>query len=97
MIVAISEMAYADLESLSAYIEGEAGPEIADAYDARIRAKIATLADYPNRGTDRFMLGAGYRSITFESRLIILYRIEQDVVTVILALSAHRDLPGLTL
>ena len=43
------------------------------------------------------MLGAGYRSITFERRLIILYRIEQDVVTLIRALSAHRDLPGLTL
>lgn len=95
MIVEISETAYADLDSLLGYIEAEAGAAVADAYDARIRAKITTLAMFPNRGTDRSVLGDGYRSITFERRLLILYRVEPDVVTVIRVLSAERDLRDL--
>ena len=92
MIVEISEIAYADLDDLSAYIEAEAGAAVADAYDARIRDKIATLSAFPNRGTDRSILVAGYRSITFERRLLILYRVSGDVVTVARVLSAERDL-----
>ena len=97
MIVDISPTAYADLEALNAYIEGEAGRDVADAYDARVRAKIATLVNFPNRGTDRSVLGEGYRSITFERRLIIVYRVESEVAAVIRVLSAEHDLHGLTL
>ncbi|URW76059.1 type II toxin-antitoxin system RelE/ParE family toxin [Sphingomonas donggukensis] len=87
----------ADLDSLSIYIEAVASRAGADAYDRRIRAKIATLADFPNRGTDRSVFGKGYRSITFERRQIIFYRIDDDIVTIARVLSADRDLRGFTL
>ncbi len=97
MIVRLSETAYSDLEDFNVYIEAEATSKIADAYDARIRAKIATLTNFPNRGTDRSSLGPGYRSITFERRLIILYRVVDDVIDVMRVLSAERDLRDLRL
>lgn len=97
MKIEISEAALADLDLISAYIEERAGVGAADAYGARIRAKIATLLNFPNRGTDRSRVGQGYRSITFEGRLIILYHVTSELVTIARVVAGKRDLSGLTL
>lgn len=95
--VRVLRQAAEDLDAISIYVESEAGSAIADAYDSRIRAKIATLASFPNRGTQRPEFGAGVLSITFEGRILILYRVERDHVAVARVLSAQRDLSDLTL
>lgn len=97
MRIEISETALADLDLITAYIEDAAGLGTADDYEARIRVKIATLMNFPNRGTDRSSVGRGYRSITFEGRLIILYHVGRDVVTIARVVAGKRDLSALTL
>lgn len=86
-----------DLDSISVYVERMADRTVADAYDGRIRKKIAALVDFPNRGTDRPEFGDGVRSINFEGRYLILYRVEGDRVLITRVVADAQDLSDLTL
>ena len=66
--------------------------DIADAYVERIKARLSSLADFPNRGSPRPDLGPELRSIPFERKRIIVYRIEGDVVDILRVLDGARDL-----
>ncbi|HET9511701.1 MAG TPA: type II toxin-antitoxin system RelE/ParE family toxin [Sphingomonas sp.] len=97
MGIEFSTTAVSDLRIIGAYIEERSGPERADAYETRIRAKIATLLNFPNRGTDRNRVEQGYRSITFEGRPVILYHVGRDVVTIARVVAGKRDLSDVAL
>lgn len=66
--------------------------DVADRYVGRMEARIATLAEFPNRGTPRPDLGLGVRSIPFERRRVIFYRVDADKVLVLRVLDGARDL-----
>jgi toxin ParE1/3/4 len=84
--------ARADLFNLYDYIARHSGRERAGAYIDRIEAACVALADFPERGTRREELGAGLRTIGFERRATILFRIEPDGVDILRVLYGGRDL-----
>ena len=91
--VALTPAARDDLIAIRDWIAVEAQSyEVADAYVNRIKARIGTLADFPGRGSPRGDLGPNFRSIAFERRRTIIYRVEGDVVRILRVLDASRDL-----
>ena len=88
----LSPTTRADLVTVHDWIVGEADDDVADAYLRRVIAKLATLVDFPNRRTPRPELGRDIRSISFERRLIIAYRVEADIVTILRVVDGARDL-----
>ena len=93
--IALSERAIEDLAALRRWIAGEAGPAVAIGYLARVEARIALLAEFPNRGTPRDDLLPGMRTASFEKRLIIAYRVIGMEVQILRVISMHRDLNAL--
>jgi toxin ParE1/3/4 len=65
---------------------------VADAYLDRIEQKIVSVAEFPLRGTPRDDLAAGVRTLVFERRLLIAYRVENAVVIVLRVISGQREL-----
>lgn len=94
--VRLNPQASRDLRELADWIIDRADADTADTYVGRIMAKCATLADYPRRGGSRMDVAADLRSIPFERRLTILYRVDEDGVEIIRVVSGARDLSKLT-
>jgi toxin ParE1/3/4 len=94
MRVDLSRLALADLERIGDWVAASAGAEVALAYLDRIEAACAGLADFPQRGTPRDDLGPGVRTISFEGRATIVYRVEGQAVLVLGIFHAGRLLAG---
>ena len=90
--VILSEAAIADMSAIGRWIAERADPETAEAYISRIEAACFRLADFPNRGSPRFGISQGLRSVTFERRVIIAYRVENGEVRIVRVIPAARDL-----
>ncbi len=90
--VIISEGALDDLYDIYQWVLLEAGREIADAYYARLEARLDAFDHYPNRGSPRDDLGNAIRTMPFERRIIILYRVEAQEVTILRVVSSAREL-----
>ena len=95
--VRLAEPAIDDLIELRRWIAHEADVEIADAYIRRLAQKFLALDSFPERGSPRPEIGPGMRSIPFERRRIIFYRIVGDDVWIERILAAGRDLERLLL
>lgn len=80
-----------DLFEIYTYVAKNGGAERADGYDHRIRAACRRLADFPNRGTPRNPLEPGLRSIPFERRATIYYRVAERVVEIVRILRRGLD------
>ena len=80
-----------DLFEIYLYVAEHGGDERADIYDRRIRAACAKLASFPNRGTPREPLEPGLRSIPFERRATIYYRVTGRVVEIVRILGHGLD------
>ena len=80
-----------DLFDIYVYVVENGGVERADAYDPRLRATCLKLADFPNRGTPRGTLEPNLRSIPFEGRATVYYRVVGNAVEVIRILYRGRD------
>ena len=93
--VELSERARDDLERISDWVEEQAGRRIAENYDRRIRERIATLAQFPNRGTPDDQIAPGVRTLSFERRLRIAYIIVGDTVQVYRVFHSARDIGNL--
>jgi toxin ParE1/3/4 len=89
--VILSEAAIADMSALGRWIAERTSPEVAEAYVARVEAACYRLADFPNRGTPRFDISQDLRSVAFERRVIIAYRIENGEVRIVRVIPAARD------
>lgn len=85
-------LAEQDLLRLHRYIEDEAGLVVAAGLLGRIQAACRTLATFPERGARRDDLGPGLRTIAFERKATILFRIVESEVTVLRVLYRGRDI-----
>ncbi|WP_271503545.1 type II toxin-antitoxin system RelE/ParE family toxin [Bradyrhizobium sp. CCBAU 11357] len=77
--------AEADLVSLYEYIAERAGYRIAGGYIDRIEKACMALATFPKRGTGRDDLLPGLRTVGFERRVTIAFRVlksEVEIVTI---------------
>jgi toxin ParE1/3/4 len=83
-----------DLLALYDWIDGQAGPEMANDYTNRIDAHAAKLGDFPHRGTPRNDLAPGLRTITYRRRTIIAYKVVGEEIQIWHILHGGRDLAG---
>jgi toxin ParE1/3/4 len=89
--VVLAPEALDDLRSIYDHVADDAGTGIADGYQLRIRAACLGLADFPGRGTPRDALAQGLRSIAFERRATIYYRVTGRTVEIVRIFHAGRD------
>ncbi|WP_367618327.1 type II toxin-antitoxin system RelE/ParE family toxin [Rhodoplanes tepidamans] len=57
----------------------------------RIEKACTALAEFPNRGTRRDDIAPGLRTIGFERRATIAFRVLEDVVEIVAIAYAGRD------
>ena len=85
-------LARADLFDIYDWIADRADPETAYAYTSRIEQRCETLSSFPHRGTPQHGLEPGLRTITFERRVLIAYRVEQERVLILRLIHTARDI-----
>ncbi len=90
--VVLSEAAIADLSELGRWIAERADTATAEAYVSRIEAACERLGTFPNRGTSRFHVLKGLRTITYQRRVIIAYRVGDESVQILRLIDTARDL-----
>ncbi|HEX3483532.1 MAG TPA: type II toxin-antitoxin system RelE/ParE family toxin [Micropepsaceae bacterium] len=81
--VSFRPLAQADLLALYDYIADEAGLETAGAYIGRIEAACMALEYAPQRGMRRDDIRPGLRTIGFERRATIVFRVLSDDVVIV--------------
>ena len=67
-------------------------PAYARPFTDRIRLRCTSLTDFPEQGTLREDLGPGLRTLGFERRVTIAFRILPDRVQIVRVLYGGRDL-----
>ncbi len=87
----LAPRAIADMEQIAAWITTRADRETALAYTDRIQAACEKLLLMPGGGTPRPSFGNRFRSVSFERKLIILYRVERQTLVVKRILHGSRD------
>jgi toxin ParE1/3/4 len=80
-----------DLFALYSYIAEKSGHARAGGYIARIEAACLNLAGFSERGSPRDDLAPGIRILSFERRVVIAFRVRQDVVRIVRVFYAGRD------
>lgn len=80
-----------DLTALYDYIAQAASPHTAKNYLDRIEKTCRSLATFPRCGTARDDLAPGIRTIGFERRVTIVFRIVGDVVEIVTVGYGGRD------
>ncbi|QMW24634.1 type II toxin-antitoxin system RelE/ParE family toxin [Sandaracinobacteroides saxicola] len=85
-----AETATNDLAAIIAYIAARSDPDTAYRYAERIDRRTAILTSFPHTGNPREDLGPGIRTIAFERRATIAYRIDGDSIIVVRILYAGR-------
>ena len=90
--IILAPLAIADLEELQRWIAEAADSRTAMDYVARIKSKIIALDHFPNRGTPRDDLGLGIRTLSFERRIKIAYRVIDGKVRIERVVSNWRAL-----
>lgn len=71
-------------------IAAAAGPERAEAYVLRIEQRCQILAVFPHAGSDHGDVVPGTRSLGFERRVRVAYRVEPGMVRILRVLYAGR-------
>lgn len=80
-----------DLVTLGVWIVARSDRETARSYLDRIEAACGRLLDFPDRGSPREELGPGFRSVVFERRVLIVYRVEADELLIVRIVPRGRD------
>lgn len=75
--------AQSDLLALFQYIARDSGSERARGYLSRMTGACQALALFPERGTRRDDLSPGIRTIGFERRVTIAFRVIGDAVEIV--------------
>lgn len=83
--------AEADLFALYEYIAGKAGATIAGNYIGRIEAACLSLENFPERGRRRDDILPGLRTIGFERRATIAFRVLKTRVEIVTIAHGGRD------
>jgi toxin ParE1/3/4 len=84
--------ARAELFRLYDYIAARSGRDRAGTYIDRIEAACLKLGHFPQRGTRHEELGPGLRTIGFECRVTILFRVTPETVEIVRVLYGGGDL-----
>ncbi|MEJ0025540.1 MAG: type II toxin-antitoxin system RelE/ParE family toxin [Rhizomicrobium sp.] len=93
--VVFRPLAEADLIELYEYIADKAGAKIAGGYIERIEAACFSLENFPQRGTRRDDIEPGLRTMGFERRATIVFRVLKSEVTIVRIFYGGRDVEGL--
>jgi len=80
--VSFRPLAVLDLEQIEDFIARDSPLRAMD-FVRRIQRQCALLAELPERGKPRDDLGLGIRTLSFERRVVIAYRIEADRVRIV--------------
>jgi toxin ParE1/3/4 len=83
--------AEADLVGLYDYIAETSGTRIAAGYIDRIEAACMALADFPERGTRRDDILRGLRTVGFERRATIAFRVLRTRIEIVTIAYGGRD------
>lgn len=83
--------AEADLVGLYEYIAERSGHSIAGGYIERIEEACMALASFPKRGTRRDDIQPGLRTIGFERRVTIAFRVLKTQVEIVAIAYAGRN------
>ena len=89
--VVFRPQAEADLLALYRYIAEASGLRIAGDYINRIEIACMSLATFPKRGTKRDDLAPGLRTVAFERRVTIVYRVLKSRVDIVTVVYGGRD------
>ena len=89
--VQLSEAAIDDIFEIYSYLRERIGHERAQAYAFRIEEFCRSLGKFSARGRSRGDLRAGLRSMTFESRAVIVYRMGDSSVDVLRVVHGAQD------
>lgn len=89
--IVVTPEARDEIDELHSYIAAAANTEIASRFTDGIIDHIATLSEFPNRGTPRDDLRPGLRTISWRRRVTIAFVVEERDVVVIGAFYAGRD------
>jgi toxin ParE1/3/4 len=81
-----------DRRSIFVYVAEAADFETADKYDRRIEGACLRLGNFPGRGTPRDDLAPGLRTLSFERRAVIAYKVQAGDVQIVRILYGGRDL-----
>ena len=80
-----------DLFGLYEIIAAQAGPDVAGQYVERIEAACPALEISPMRGTRRDDISPGLRTMGFERRATIVFRVRGSRVTIVRIFYGGRD------
>ena len=80
-----------DLTQLALYIAGQSGPVVANRYLDRIYAACAGLAHFPERCRRRDDILPGLRTVGFERRATIVFRVLKTRVEIVSIAYGGRD------
>ena len=83
--------AEAELIALYEYISNQAGVIVAGGYIDRIEAACLALSSFPKRGTQRDDILPGLRTIGFERRVTIAFRVLKTGVEIVTIAYGGRD------
>jgi toxin ParE1/3/4 len=83
-----------DLTALGVYIAGQSGTTAASRYLDRLYAACMALAHFPERGTKRDDILPGLRTIGFERRATIAFRVLKTRVEIVTIAYGGRDFEG---
>jgi toxin ParE1/3/4 len=89
--VVFRRRAEARLTELYDYIAEQSSPRIAIEYIRRIRTTCFALSDFPERGTRRDDVLPGLRTIGFERRVTIAFRVLKTRVEIVSIAYGGRD------
>jgi toxin ParE1/3/4 len=89
--VVFRDDAVADLTALYDYIADHNSPEIAIGYIRRIQEACTRLVTFPERGRRRDDILPGLRTIAFERRATIAYRVLKTQVEIVSVAYGGRD------
>src|SRR5206468_12471014 len=89
--VSFRPQAEADLFGLYGYIAEQAGNEIAGGYIDRIEAACMALEIFPERGTRRDDILPGLRTVGFERRATLVFRVTKVEVVILRVFYGGQD------
>ncbi len=81
----------ADLDRIYHWLAPRSGAATALAYVGRIEAACQRLSDFPRRGSPHDALEPGLRSVPFQRRATIYYRVTESAVEIVCILYAGLD------
>lgn len=80
-----------DLLAIYDWVALQADPETALRYTSRIETFAQRLSHFPNRGFARFDVALGLRTVVFERRVTICYRVVDEEVSILRLIHSARD------